>query len=163
MAKYPKIIIDLAGVVWHNGYNGSPTVESALRMARRTRLPPPILKVETLSDGKAKYIGQPMVDDFTGQPIEPKLAQGPNKPLLSGPELAQQGQRRRLETNRLLLEAVLPRVRNWEPLLPKARAKAMADSALPRPKAKADEAIIHVDGKPLRMVFPRVDKPWRRV
>jgi hypothetical protein len=100
-----------------------------------------ILAAESLSTGLPIDLDGPMVDDFTGEPIQRLWPDAKPKQLAMPLELDQQRHREKSETNQLILQAagiVLkpPKPQPPQPTIPKGRTTRLV-------------AVIH--------------KPWRRI
>ncbi len=75
-------------------------------MPRKPGLGPTILRIVALSTGRVVRGNKGLVDDFTGQPIEPIEDQSPIKPLLGADELKDITRRKARVEKRVLLEHV---------------------------------------------------------
>lgn len=114
-------------------------------MPRKPSLPPPVLKIERLSDG----VDPTLRDDFTQEPIKQPNA----GPRLSGLEIAD-GHKHRDVANKALMLQVLGIMPITDSALLEARAEAKV-------KASAPKGMIAVKlGDRVGYIKAR---PWRRV
>ena len=74
-------------------------------MARKPKLYPQPLRVEAMSTGLPLYVGEPIVDDFTGEAIKPVLV-GEPKVLPSAQDLIDEANRAKVAKAKLTLERV---------------------------------------------------------
>ncbi len=110
-------------------------------MPRKPKLGPPIAWIETLSDGKR--VQAVIVDDFTGELIEPK-AEAAKGPIASAQDYRDAQSRKRVDTALRMLQRA-------------GIVKSGADSALQEPKLAANQrklgdAVMTVPRKPFRRV-----------
>ena len=87
-------------------------------MPRKPKPGPPILRIETMSDGKAWY-PPAGVDDFTQQPIARAVDTGPVRPRRNAQDIIDERNRAKAQARQLMLQRVLPQL--FEPVAQPAR------------------------------------------
>ena len=104
-------------------------------MPRKPKLYPQPLRVEAMSTGLPLYMGEPIVDDFTEEPITPVLV-GEAKVLPSAQDLIDDANRAKVAKAKLTLERV-------------GILKPTVSAATPTPRT--------------RLVISLKPKDWRRI